>query len=98
MELEPEPGELTNVIAKLDESKVEQTIKEDAEADWESDYEMQPYQIDNQTKAIIAGTLNAHKRGLVVYTRPHKPQEIWRAWEDSNLRPTDQNSVVFDPG
>jgi len=50
-EPEPEPEELTNVIAELDASEVEQTIKEDAEADWEGDYQMQQYQIDNQTEA-----------------------------------------------
>lgn len=41
----------TNVIAGLTKSKVVTTIKEDAESDWDGDFQMQDYVITNQTKA-----------------------------------------------
>jgi hypothetical protein len=41
----------TNVIAQLNASTVKTTIKKEAEADWAGDYEMQAYQIKNQTEA-----------------------------------------------
>ncbi len=52
-ELDPDPGpeETVNVIAELDRAEVEQIIRENAETDWEGDYQMQQYQIDNQTEA-----------------------------------------------
>lgn len=48
----PDPEEISNVIAGLDRAEVEQIIREGAEADWEGDYQMQQYQIDNQTEAF----------------------------------------------
>jgi type 1 fimbria pilin len=44
----------TNVIAGLSASEVEATIKSDAEADWDGDFQMQAYQIKTQTEAYEA--------------------------------------------
>lgn len=40
-----------NVINTLDSSTVKKVIKENAESDWPNDYQMQSYQIENQTEA-----------------------------------------------
>ncbi|TCZ81051.1 hypothetical protein E0485_01860 [Paenibacillus albiflavus] len=42
---------ISNLIADLDPTKVEATIKENAEAKWVGDYDMQAYEIKKQTEA-----------------------------------------------
>ena len=50
-EIEESVGDYTNVIKSLDSENVKKVIKQNSEADWPKDYQMQNYQIKNQTEA-----------------------------------------------
>jgi len=50
-EIEESISDYTNVIKSLDSENVKKVIKQNSEADWPKDYQMQNYQIKNQTEA-----------------------------------------------
>lgn len=60
--VEESVDDFLNVIKTLDSANVEKVIKENAEEDWPNDYQMQSYQIKNQTEAynnLLALDLNS---------------------------------------
>jgi len=62
-------GDFNNVIATLEANTVNEKIKENAEDDWPSDYQMQSFQIKNQTEAyndLLALTLDTEVKEKIL--------------------------------